>query len=61
MDAWPPYLAEHMREEGRLAATAGDINAATAAYRNYLALRTNPDSVMRDEVEAVRSELQKNK
>jgi DNA-binding SARP family transcriptional activator/TolB-like protein len=59
MDAWPPYLAEQVREEGRLAATTGDVNAATAAYRQYLALRTSPDSMMRAEVEAVRSELQK--
>lgn len=59
MVAWPPYLAEQVREEGRLAATAGDVNAAAAAYRHYLALRTNPDSLMRGEVEAVRTELQK--
>lgn len=59
MVAWPPYLAEHVRAEGRLAAPAGDIDAAASAYRHYLALRTNPDSLIRSEVESVRSELQK--
>lgn len=59
MLAWPPYLAAQLREEGRLAATAGDADAAVAAYRRYLALRANPDSEVTGEVEAVRSELQR--
>ena len=59
MVTWPPYLAEQVREEGRLAASAGDIEAAAGAYRQYLALRTNPDSAVRGEVESVRAELQR--
>lgn len=59
METWPPYLAEQVREEGRLAAAAGDTDGATAAYRLYLALRTNPDSSLRGEVDSVRGELQK--
>jgi tetratricopeptide (TPR) repeat protein len=59
MDTWPPYLAEQVREEGRLAANAGDMDAAADAYRHYLALRANPDSVLRSEVESIRGELQK--
>lgn len=59
MVAWPPYLAEQVREEGRLAASAGDTDGAAGAYRHYLLLRTNPDSVLRREVESVRGELLK--
>lgn len=59
MDAWPVYLTGQLLEEGKLAAKSGDIAAAVSAYRQYLALRTNPDPALRDEVEAARSELRR--
>ncbi|MBI3981931.1 MAG: protein kinase [Gemmatimonadetes bacterium] len=51
------YLATHLREEGRLAALAGDTAAAIAAYSHYLALRPNPEPSVAPEVEQVRGEL----
>jgi serine/threonine-protein kinase len=53
------YLAPHLREEGRLAAIAGDSSAAISAYRHYLALRSDPEPALRPEVEAIRAELAK--
>jgi tetratricopeptide (TPR) repeat protein len=53
------YLAPHLREEGRLAALTGDTAGAVAAYRHYLALRSNPEPSVRPEFEAVRAELAK--
>jgi tetratricopeptide (TPR) repeat protein len=53
------YLAAHLREEGRLAALAGDREGAARAYRHYLALRSNPEPALRPAVEAVRAELAK--
>ena len=53
------YLAPHLREEGRLAALTGDRAGAIAAYRHYLALRSNPEPALRPEVQAVRAELAK--
>jgi tetratricopeptide (TPR) repeat protein len=51
------YLAAHLREEGRLAALVGDTTGAIAAYRHYLALRSDPEPSLRPRVEAVRTEL----
>ncbi|HSG81233.1 MAG TPA: hypothetical protein VLC48_03210 [Gemmatimonadota bacterium] len=51
------YLADYMREEGRLAALLGDREAAIRAYRHYLALRSDPEPALADEVELVRAEL----
>jgi serine/threonine-protein kinase len=51
------YLAPHLREEGRLAALTGDTAGAVAAYRHYLAVRSNPEPALRPGVEAVRAEL----
>ncbi len=59
-DAWSqnnPYLATHLREEGRLAALAGEREEAIRAYRHYLALRADPEPSLRPQVEAVRREL----
>jgi serine/threonine-protein kinase len=53
------YLAPHLREEGRLAALTGDTAGAVAAYRHYLALRSNPEPALRPRVEAIRAELAK--
>jgi hypothetical protein len=53
------YLAPHLREEGRLAALTGDRSGAVKAYRHYLALRSDPEPALRQEVEAVRAELTK--
>lgn len=43
--------------EGRLAALTGDRAGATRAYQHYLALRSDPEPVLRPEVEQVRAEL----
>ena len=53
------YLAAHLREEGRLAALAGDRAEAVRAYRHYLALRSAAEPALRPVVEAVRAELAK--
>jgi hypothetical protein len=53
------YLATHLREEGRLAALAGDSAGAVRAYGHYLALRSNAEPAVRPSVEVVRRELAK--
>jgi hypothetical protein len=53
----PRYLSTHLREEGRLAAQTGDTTGAIAAYRHYLALRSNPEPSLKQDVERVRAEL----
>lgn len=50
-------LSTQLREEGRLAVLVGDTTGAMRAFRHYLALRTEPDSRLRPEVERVRTEL----
>jgi hypothetical protein len=45
------------REEGRIAALAGDREGAIRAYRKYLAIRVEPDPSLKPEVEQVRREL----
>jgi hypothetical protein len=55
----PLYLSTFLREEGRLAALAGENDAAIEAYRHYLALRAAPEPPLRSEVEYVRDELGK--
>ncbi len=47
------------REEGRLAALAGDTTGAIEAYGRYLAFRSHPEPEVRAEVEQVRAELAK--
>ncbi len=51
------YLASHLREEGRLAALTGDRAGAVRAYQHYLALRSDPEPVLKPEVDRVRAEL----
>ena len=51
------YLTSYLREEGRVAALAGDTAGAIRADRHYLALRPDPEPDVRPEVEAVRAQL----
>jgi len=55
----PLYLSTFLREEGRLAALAGENDAAIEAYRHYLALRASPEPMLKSEAEFVRDELEK--
>ncbi|HEU5171168.1 MAG TPA: hypothetical protein VFU46_11555, partial [Gemmatimonadales bacterium] len=58
-DAGVWYLSTGLREEGRLAALAGDRAEAVRAYRHYLALRSNPEPELQPGVERVRAELER--
>jgi hypothetical protein len=61
-DAWAqnnPYLATQLREQGRLAALAGEREEAIRAYKHYLALRVAPEPTLKPQVDAVRRELHK--
>jgi hypothetical protein len=53
----PNFLATCFREEGRLAALAGDRPGAIRSYRKYLALRSRPEPTLQQDVDHVRSEL----
>jgi DNA-binding SARP family transcriptional activator/TolB-like protein len=53
----PEYLSIALREEGRLATLTGDTVGAIAAYRHYLALRSDPDPELRAEAERIRHDL----
>ena len=55
----PLYLSTFLREEGRLAALAGENDAAIEAYRHYLTLRASPEPPLKSEIEFVRDELAK--
>ena len=55
----PLYLSTFLREEGRLAALAGENDAAIEAYRHYLTLRAAPEPPLKSEVDFVRDELAK--
>ena len=50
-------LSYALREEGRLAALAGDREGAIRAYSRYLALRYNPEPSIKPAVDSVRAEL----
>jgi len=55
-DGFPSYLwsrAAFLRQEGRLAALAGDTVGARRAYDAYLELRTDPDPAMRPQRDSV--------
>jgi DNA-binding SARP family transcriptional activator len=54
---WQPYLATHLREEGRLAAALGDTAGAIRAYEHFLAFRSEPEPHLRADTERVRLEL----
>jgi serine/threonine-protein kinase len=51
------FFSTALREEGRIAALAGDRADAVRAYQHYLALRSDPEPSQKPEVEQVRSEL----
>jgi tetratricopeptide (TPR) repeat protein len=51
------FFATVLRQEGRLAELAGDRPGAIEAYRRYLALRTNPEPMLKPQVDQVRAEL----
>jgi hypothetical protein len=56
---YPGYLwtlVAFLRQEGRLAALAGDTAGARRAYDQYLTLRTDPDSLMRPQRDSVIAE-----
>jgi tetratricopeptide (TPR) repeat protein len=50
-------LSTFLREEGRLAAMAGERDEAIAAYQHYLALRADPEPSVAPEVADVREAL----
>ena len=52
-------LATYTREQARLAAVAGDREAAIVAYRQYLRLRANAEPALARDLAAARSELEK--
>ncbi|HET9986234.1 MAG TPA: BTAD domain-containing putative transcriptional regulator [Longimicrobiales bacterium] len=52
--AWPRYLATSLREEGDLARQVGDAEGALAAYRQYLALRADPEPALVAAADSVR-------
>jgi tetratricopeptide (TPR) repeat protein len=54
---WGLYLSTYLREEGRLAAQVGDREGAIAAYRHYLALRSEPEPRLHAGVAQVAQEL----
>jgi hypothetical protein len=51
------FMTTFLREEGRLAALAGEREAAIGAYQHYLALRPDPEPSVIPEVEQVRADL----
>jgi TolB-like protein len=53
-----PHYVRYLREEGRLAALAGDRPGAIRAYRHYLALRSEAEPALQPEVRAVKAELE---
>jgi hypothetical protein len=59
VDYFPAYmwsLPAFLRQEGRLAALAGDTAGALRAYDDYLTLRTAPDPPLRAQRDSVVAE-----
>jgi tetratricopeptide (TPR) repeat protein len=50
-------LSSYLREEGRVAALAGDRSGAARAYHHYLALRSRPEAATAPQVQQVRAGL----
>jgi len=50
-------VSAYLREEGRLAALAGERDAAIRAYNRYLELRADPEPAVKPVVDEVRAEL----
>lgn len=55
MSGWPRYLANTWLEEARLTMQVGDSTQARVAYRQFLALRDDPELPLASEVDAVKS------
>jgi hypothetical protein len=53
----PRNLATYLRDEGKIAARLGDRAGAIHAYEHYLALRSNPEPVLRPQRDSVLAEL----
>jgi hypothetical protein len=51
------YLSSYLLQEGRLAVLTGVRSGAIRAFQHYLALRPDPESSVKPEVERVRLEL----
>jgi hypothetical protein len=56
-DLVPVFLSTYLREEGRLAALAGDTIGAIAAYRHFLILQSHPEPARVARLEQIRSDL----
>lgn len=56
-ESGPAWLADLLRERGRLARLAGDREAAVQAYEQYLRLRSAPAPALAEEVAAIRRAL----
>ena len=54
-----PYLGLQLREQGRIAALAGDEKRAARAYRHYLAMRADAEPSVKPQIDSVRRELAK--
>ena len=52
-----PYLGLQLREQGRIAAVAGDKKRAVRAYRHYLAMNQVAEPSMQAQVDSVKREL----
>ena len=52
-----PYLGMQVREQGRLAALAGDRKRAVRSYRHYLGMRALAEPSLKPQVDSVRQEL----
>ncbi|HSA57613.1 MAG TPA: serine/threonine-protein kinase [Gemmatimonadaceae bacterium] len=53
------FYAAHLRQSGRLAERAGDMDRAIEAYTKYLALRHDPEPSVAPEVAQVRRDLER--
>jgi hypothetical protein len=53
----PRQVASLLHEEGRLAASLGDRAGAIRAYEHYLALRSDPEPVLRPQRDSIRAEV----
>ena len=52
-----PYLGTQLREQGRIAALAGEKKRAVRAYRHYLAMRVDAEPFAKSQADSVRREL----
>jgi len=52
-----PYLGLQLREQGRIAALAGDKKRAIRAYEHYLGMRATAEPALKPQIDSVRREL----